>query len=197
MHSSFMLFATVGSHGSVAFLPFRASRSQARVFSLPERNQYLGDHIRAHRLDLKLRQKQVAKQIGVDELTITTGNATQPYRRSASFRPLSASWVTTHSRLPTPSQDALSPRADGSACRSGRWPRSWASIHAPGLGSRAASTHREEFGCDWGSSSESITEYGAVRWEGGQFSSPTIPEPPPSWMLRRLSGRIRRSDISD
>jgi transcriptional regulator with XRE-family HTH domain len=40
----------------------------------------LGDHIRARRLDLKLLQKQVADQIGVDEATITNWerNTTPP-----------------------------------------------------------------------------------------------------------------------
>jgi transcriptional regulator with XRE-family HTH domain len=40
----------------------------------------LGDHMRKHRLDLQLLQKQVADQIGVDELTVTNWerNATVP-----------------------------------------------------------------------------------------------------------------------
>jgi transcriptional regulator with XRE-family HTH domain len=40
----------------------------------------LGDHLRKRRLDLKLLQKQVAEQIGVDELTVTNyeRNATVP-----------------------------------------------------------------------------------------------------------------------
>jgi transcriptional regulator with XRE-family HTH domain len=40
----------------------------------------LGDHIRKHRLDLDLMQRQVGEQIGVDEATITNWerNATDP-----------------------------------------------------------------------------------------------------------------------
>jgi transcriptional regulator with XRE-family HTH domain len=46
----------------------------------PKEINTLGDHIRSHRLDLKLLQKQVADQIGVHELTITNWevNATDP-----------------------------------------------------------------------------------------------------------------------
>jgi transcriptional regulator with XRE-family HTH domain len=48
--------------------------------SSPKGINTLGDHIRARRLDLKLLQKQVANQIGVDEATITNWerNATAP-----------------------------------------------------------------------------------------------------------------------
>ena len=52
----------------------------------PKSNRYpkeistLGDHIRSRRLDLKLLQRQVAEQSGVDEITITNWerNATTP-----------------------------------------------------------------------------------------------------------------------
>jgi transcriptional regulator with XRE-family HTH domain len=46
----------------------------------PKEISTLGDHIRKHRLDLKLLQKQVADHIGVHELTITSWerNASHP-----------------------------------------------------------------------------------------------------------------------
>jgi transcriptional regulator with XRE-family HTH domain len=46
----------------------------------PQEINTLGDHIRSHRFDLKLLQKQVADQIGVDEATITNWerNASSP-----------------------------------------------------------------------------------------------------------------------
>jgi transcriptional regulator with XRE-family HTH domain len=46
----------------------------------PKEISTLGDHIRKHRLDLKLLQKQLADKIGVDEATITNWerNATVP-----------------------------------------------------------------------------------------------------------------------
>jgi len=46
----------------------------------PKEINTLGDHIRARRLDLKLPQRQVADQIGVDEATITNweSNASLP-----------------------------------------------------------------------------------------------------------------------
>jgi transcriptional regulator with XRE-family HTH domain len=59
-------------------LEIRAIRRQPAEY--PKQINSLGDHIRAHRLDLKLLQKQVAEQIGVHEMTITLweGNETQP-----------------------------------------------------------------------------------------------------------------------
>jgi transcriptional regulator with XRE-family HTH domain len=55
-------------------LPFchaelRASKPKPNHY--PKQIKTLGDHIRAHRLDLKLLQKKVADQISVDEATIT------------------------------------------------------------------------------------------------------------------------------
>jgi transcriptional regulator with XRE-family HTH domain len=64
-------------------LPFchfelRAARSKPAMY--PKQINSLGDHLSVRRLDLKLLQKQVAEQIGVHELTITSweGNATVP-----------------------------------------------------------------------------------------------------------------------
>jgi transcriptional regulator with XRE-family HTH domain len=64
-------------------LPFcQAELRAAKPNSIryPKEINTLGDHIRTHRLDLNLLQKQVAKQIGVDEATITNWerNATVP-----------------------------------------------------------------------------------------------------------------------
>lgn len=49
----------------------------------PKEINSLGDHIRTRRLDLKLLQRQVAEQIGVDEATITNWerNASTPVIR--------------------------------------------------------------------------------------------------------------------
>ena len=55
---------------------------------------------------------------------LRTGNATQPYRQSATFRPSSSSWVTILCRPPTHFLNALPPRGRCSACRNERWPRS-------------------------------------------------------------------------
>lgn len=59
-------------------LELRAARRKPAKY--PKQINSLGDHIRARRLDLKLLQKQVADQIGVHEMTITSweGNATVP-----------------------------------------------------------------------------------------------------------------------
>ena len=56
----------------------RAARPKSERY--PKELKSLGDHIRARRLDLKLLQKQVADQIGVHEITISTWecNATVP-----------------------------------------------------------------------------------------------------------------------
>ena len=68
---------------SIPALPFchaelRASKPNSIRY--PKEINTLGDHIRTHRLDLNLLQKQVANQIGVDEATITNWerNATVP-----------------------------------------------------------------------------------------------------------------------
>lgn len=49
-------------------LEFRAARRKPARY--PEQIDNVDDHIRAHRLDLNLLQKQVAEQIGVHEQTI-------------------------------------------------------------------------------------------------------------------------------
>jgi transcriptional regulator with XRE-family HTH domain len=62
------------------FCHFEFSAVRPKLSQYPKQISSLGDHIRARRLDLKLLQKQVAEQIGVHELTITSweGNATIP-----------------------------------------------------------------------------------------------------------------------
>jgi transcriptional regulator with XRE-family HTH domain len=57
---------------------FRVPKPKSGYY--PQQINSLGDHIRVRRLDLRLLQKQVADQIGVHELTITSweGNATIP-----------------------------------------------------------------------------------------------------------------------
>jgi transcriptional regulator with XRE-family HTH domain len=58
----------------MAALPFCHSEIRSprpKPTAYPRTINTLGDHIRTRRLDLKLRQKQVADQIGVDEATIT------------------------------------------------------------------------------------------------------------------------------
>jgi transcriptional regulator with XRE-family HTH domain len=64
-------------------LPFchaelRASKPKPTAY--PKQINTLGDHLRTRRLDLKLLQKQVSEQIGVDGTTITNWelNATAP-----------------------------------------------------------------------------------------------------------------------
>jgi transcriptional regulator with XRE-family HTH domain len=59
-------------------LELRAARRKHAQY--PKQINSLGDHMRSHRLDLKLLQKQVADQIGAHEMTITLweGNATIP-----------------------------------------------------------------------------------------------------------------------
>src|ERR1017187_4610659 len=64
-------------------LPFRHFELRAvrpRPSQYPKQISSLGDNIRTRRMDLKLLQKQVADQIGVHELTITSweGNAAIP-----------------------------------------------------------------------------------------------------------------------
>jgi transcriptional regulator with XRE-family HTH domain len=112
-------------------LPFchaelRASKSNS--VSYTKQINSLGDHIRTHRLDLKLLQKQVADQIGVDKATITNWerNSVAPAVR---YLPTIIQFLG-YDPLPPHSLSALLPRAENSACRSRKWPREWASIQA-------------------------------------------------------------------
>jgi DNA-binding transcriptional regulator YiaG len=65
---------------ALPFCHFELRASRPRPSHYPIEINTLGDHIRARRLDLRLLQEQVADQIGVHEMTITSweGNATVP-----------------------------------------------------------------------------------------------------------------------
>jgi transcriptional regulator with XRE-family HTH domain len=65
---------------ALPFCHFELRAARRKPAHYPKQINSLGDHIRARRLDLKLRQKQVADQIGVHEMTITSWerNATVP-----------------------------------------------------------------------------------------------------------------------
>ena len=65
---------------ALPFCHFELLATRARPSQYPKQINNLGDHIRTRRLDLKLLQRQVADQIGVHEMTITSweGNATFP-----------------------------------------------------------------------------------------------------------------------
>ena len=66
-----MLPATGDSHPCVAFCHAELRAPKPKSVQYPQEINSLGDHIRARRLDLKLLQKQVAEQIGVNAATIT------------------------------------------------------------------------------------------------------------------------------
>jgi transcriptional regulator with XRE-family HTH domain len=65
---------------ALPFCHFELRASKPSSIHYPKEINTLGDHIRTRRLDLKLLQKQVADEIGVHEMTITSweGNATIP-----------------------------------------------------------------------------------------------------------------------
>jgi DNA-binding transcriptional regulator YiaG len=75
MPSKATVIASRSTHPCVIpALPFfdaelRAPKPKSEHY--PKQINTLGDNICKHRLDLNLRQKQVADQIGVDEATIT------------------------------------------------------------------------------------------------------------------------------
>lgn len=62
------------------FCHFEVRTAKPKTERYPKELKSLGDHIRARRIDLGLLQSQVAKEIGVHELTITNweGNASEP-----------------------------------------------------------------------------------------------------------------------
>jgi len=65
---------------ALPFCHFETKAAKPKSERYPKQMNTLGDHIRAHRIDLGLFQSAVAVQIGVHELTITNWerNATEP-----------------------------------------------------------------------------------------------------------------------
>ena len=95
---------------------------------LPEKLETVGDHIRRRRLTLKLLQRQVAQQLGVNEVTVTNWetNGAQPILK---YMP----GDHTISRL-QPATAAV--RA---------WASDWSDVALP----RSCSTHRGAADVDW------------------------------------------------
>src|ERR1035437_4288052 len=86
---------------ALPFCHFELGAVRPKPAKYPKQINSLGDHIRARRLDLKLHQEQVANQIGVHEMTITSweSNATVPEVR---FMPAITQFLG-YNPLPAPS----------------------------------------------------------------------------------------------
>lgn len=108
------------------------SYSTGRVIRIPVAPQTVGDHIRKRRLGLKLLQKDVAEQLGVDKTSVFNweGNRSSPEIR---YMPAIIRFLATtrfRRRTPWPSSWSVSARAwgfrrrsppDGSAWTPARW----------------------------------------------------------------------------